>query len=87
MIDNGSVIKLSKLPLGNGNSDGLQDHIRSNPDPHQTVNTLVFKPDSTTTKCRITMEGSRQTTRNRITINKSLMSEYPDYRVFGNDCL
>ena len=38
MLDRGNVTPVSKLPLGNGTSDGLQDHLKSNKAPHLTVN-------------------------------------------------
>ena len=55
MLVRGTVIQLSKLPLGNGKSDGLQDHLRRNKSPHHTVNQLVFKSNSASTRYRITM--------------------------------
>ena len=58
MIDRGTVASVSKLPLGNGTSDGLQDHLNSIKAPQFTVNQLVFKLSSTSTQCRITMDGS-----------------------------
>ena len=72
---------MSKLPLGNGRDDGLQDALRKNKSPHYTVNQLVFKPNSASTQCRITMDGSRVTTRNKITLNKCLTSGNPDYNL------
>lgn len=63
MVQRGTLIQVSKLPLGNGIDDGLQRAIRKNKNPHFTVNQLVFKPNSASTKCRITMDGARPTTR------------------------
>ena len=70
MVQRGTVIQVSKLPLGNGINDGLQRDIMNNRNPHFTVNQLVFKPNSASTKCRITMDGARVTTKNNITINR-----------------
>ena len=81
MIQRGTCIQVSKLPLGNGESDGLQDHLTANKNIHYTVNQLVFKPSSTTTKCRIMMDGSRTTTMNRMTLNRCLMGGPPDYNL------
>ena len=79
MVQRGTVLQVSKLPLGNGVDDGLQRALMKNKNPHFTVNQLVFKPNSASTRCRITMDGSRPTTKNKITINKCLMSGNPDY--------
>ena len=79
MLSRGTVAAVSRLPLGNGVDDGLQDHLNSIKEPHFTVNTLVYKLQSASTQCRITMDGSRITTRNKLTINKSLMTGCPDY--------
>ena len=59
MVQRGTLIQVSKVPLGNGKDDGLQDATRQNKNPHFTVNQLVFKPNSASTKCRITMDGLR----------------------------
>ena len=79
MIDNNFIIKFSKVPLGNGLDDGLQEYIFSNPQPHFTANTVVFKPQSTSTKWRITWDRTRHTHRTGQTINNLLMSGNPQY--------
>ena len=41
MLERGTCTSVSKLSLGNGTSDGLQDHLKSIKDPHLTVNQMV----------------------------------------------
>ena len=79
MLDNSFIIKTASLPPGNGISDGLRNHIENNPKRHYTVNTVVYKPSSTSTKTRITWDGSRKTSKHSPTINSLLMSGNPQY--------
>ena len=51
----------------------------NNPRRHYTVNTVVYKPSSTSTKTRITWDGSRKTSKHSPTINSILMSGNPQY--------
>ena len=46
MLSRGTVAAVSRLPLGNGVDDGLQDHLNNIKEPHYTVNTLVYKLQS-----------------------------------------
>ena len=52
MVNNGFIVKTDLLPPGNGVDDGFRNHIQGNPNKHYTVNTVVYKPSSTSTKTR-----------------------------------
>ena len=81
MLSNEFIIKTDLLPPGNGLDDGLRNHIQSIPNKHFTVNTIVYKPSSTSTKTRITWDGTRKTNRNSPPINSILMSGNPQYNL------
>ena len=81
MLNNEFIIKTDLLPPGNGVNDGLRNHIQSNPNKHYTVNTVVYKPSSTSTKTRITWDGTRKTSKNSPSINSILMSGNPQYNL------
>ena len=81
MINNGFIVKTNLLPPGNGIVDGLRNHIQGNTNKHYTVNTVVYQPSSTSTKMRITWDGSRKTSKNSLPINSFLMSGNPQYNL------
>merc|ERR1712002_18427 len=81
MVDNKFVINTSDLPPGNGVNDGLRRHITDNPNSHFTVNTIVFKPSSTSTKTRITNDATRKTSKNSPSINSILMTGNPQLSI------
>ena len=81
MIDNKFITKASDLPPGNGANDGLRRHITENPNSHFTVNTIVFKPSSTSTKTRITNDATRKTSKYSPSINSLLMTGNPQFSI------
>ena len=81
MVDNKFVINTSDLPPGNGINDGLRRHITDNPKSHFIVNTIVFKPSSTSTKTRITNDATRKTSKNSPSINSILMTGNPQFSI------
>ena len=81
MLDNKFVIKTSDLPQGNGTNDGLRRDITENKRSHFTVNTIVFKPSSTSTKTRITNDATRKTSKHSPSINSLLMTGNPQFNI------
>ena len=81
MLDNQFIIKTENLPSGNGKSDGLRTHIMENTNCHFTVNTIVFKPSSQSTKTRITWDATRKTSKKGPSLNSLLMKGFPQYNI------
>ena len=85
MLNNEFIVKTDLLPPGNGVNDGLRNHIQSNPNKHYTVNTVVYKPSSTSTKTRITWDGTRKTTKNSPAAEletKTFCSQHRHFQIF-----